>query len=769
LVMATGSGKTRTVIALADLLMTANWARRILFLADRKALVRQAAGAFKKFLPSASPVNLISDRTSTGRVYVSTYPTMMGLIDGKQGGEARRFGPGHFDLIVIDEAHRSVYRKYGAIFDYFDSLLVGLTATPKDEIDRDTYGLFNLQRGVPTDAYGLDEAVGDKFLVPPKAVSVPLRFERDGIRYDDLPEDEQEAWDAVEWDEDGNVPAIVEPGAVNKWLFNADTVDKVLEHLMTHGQRVADGDRVGKTIIFAKNQDHARFIVERFDEAYPSLAGSFARVVISGDPYSQTLIDDFSQPDKAPHIAVSVDMLDTGIDVPEVVNLVFFKIVRSKAKFWQMIGRGTRLCPDLFGPGQDKAYFSVFDFCQNLEFFNQNPDVTDGAVGASLSQRLFAARVELISALDGQHPRARLGVFPESQSAPLLVAEGDGPDAEARALRDDLASGLRDIVAGMSLDNFLVRPKRRLVEKYVAPEAWSRLGLDDQAELVHDLASLPTSVSDDDIAAKQFDALVLRTQLSVLRAEASFAGLRDKIIDLANLLEEKSNIPMVAKELALIQEVQSDDFWQDVTAPMLEIVRRRLRDLIKLIEIKKRQIIRTNFEDEIGAGTEIELRGTSVGADMDRFRRKARHFLEEHANHIAILKLRRNEPLTPTDLSELERIFVQAGVAEPEDLAKLRSDGGIGLFVRSLIGLDREAAKDAFAAFMGGRTLSASQIEFLNMVIDHLTERGQMDPGLLYESPFTDFDPLGVSGLFSLADTNAVIAILDDVKRRAAA
>jgi type I restriction enzyme R subunit len=379
LVMATGSGKTRTVIALSDLMLKANWARRILFLADRVALVNQAAGAFKKFLPSASPVNLITDRDATGRVYVSTYPTMMRLIDEAADG-VRRFGPGHFDLIVIDEAHRSVYRKYGAIFDYFDSLLVGLTATPKDEIDRDTYRLFDLQRGVPTDAYGLDEAVHDGFLVPPRAVSVPLRFEREGIKYDDLSDDEKEAWDATEWDEDGSVPAIVEPAAVNKWLFNADTVDKVLQHLMTHGQKVADGDRLGKTIIFAKNQDHARFIVERFDKAYPHLTGAFARVIISSDSYAQSLIDDFSQPDKAPHIAVSVDMLDTGIDVPEVVNLVFFKIVRSKTKFWQMLGRGTRLCPDLFGPGLHKAYFSVFDFCQNLEFFNQNPDLAEGVV-----------------------------------------------------------------------------------------------------------------------------------------------------------------------------------------------------------------------------------------------------------------------------------------------------------------------------------------------------------------------------------------------------
>jgi type I restriction enzyme R subunit len=319
LVMATGAGKTRTVIALCDLLMRANWAKRVLFLADRVALVNQAVGEFKKHLPDASPVNLVTEKTGEGRVFVSTYPTMMGLIDETKEGQ-RRFGVGHFDFIVIDEAHRSVYQKYRAIFDYFDSLLVGLTATPKDEIDINTYGLFDLERGVPTDAYDLDDAVREGFLVPAKAVSVPVKFQRDGITYAELPEDEKEQWDEVEWDEDGGTPARVESAAVNKWLFNEDTVDKVLEHLMTRGQTVAGGDRLGKTIVFAKNQAHAEFIAKRFDANYPRFKGAFARVVHCDLPYAQTLIDDFSVAAKAPHIAISVDMLDTGIDVREVVR-----------------------------------------------------------------------------------------------------------------------------------------------------------------------------------------------------------------------------------------------------------------------------------------------------------------------------------------------------------------------------------------------------------------------------------------------------------------
>ena len=292
----------------------------MLFLADRVALVSQAVNAFKKHLPDASPVNLVNEKEAEGRIFVSTYPTMMGLIDDTRDGQ-RRFGVGHFDLVIIDEAHRSVFQKYRAIFDYFDSLLVGLTATPKDEVDRNTYALFDLEKGVPTDAYTLDEAVKDGFLVPAKAVSVPLKFQREGIAYDELSEDDKDQWDAIEWDEDGEVPDRVEAAAVNKWLFNQDTVDKVLAHVMTRGLTVAGGDRLGKTIVFAKNQAHAQFIADRFDINYPHLKGEFARVITFKTEYAQSLIEQFSQKERSPHIAISVDMLDTGIDVPEVVNL----------------------------------------------------------------------------------------------------------------------------------------------------------------------------------------------------------------------------------------------------------------------------------------------------------------------------------------------------------------------------------------------------------------------------------------------------------------
>lgn len=749
-VMATGAGKTRTVIALADLLMRCNWAKRILFLADRVALVNQAVNAFKAHLPAASPVNLVTDKAAEGRVFVSTYPTMMSLIDEAREDQ-RRFGAGHFDLIIIDEAHRSVYRKYGAIFDYFDSLLVGLTATPKDEIDRNTYRLFHLEDGVPTDVYGLDEAVKDGYLVPMKAVSVPLKFVRDGIAYDKLSEDEKDEWDAAEWGEGEDPPDGVNAEAVNKWLFNADTVDKVLQHLMERGQKVAGGDRLGKTIVFAKNHAHAVFIEERFNLAYPHLKGSFARVIDFKVDYAQTLIDDFSAAEKAPHIAISVDMLDTGIDVPEVVNLVFFKLVRSKTKFWQMIGRGTRLRKDLFGPGRHKEFFYVFDFCQNLEFFSQDAAGVEGSVGEGLGAKLFKARLELIGAVDSR------------------VAAGTAHDTEA-PLRAEAAETLRTEVAAMNVDNFLVRPRRRLVEAFAKPEAWQSLDDTARHELAERLAGLPSETEAEREEAKRFDLLLLSLQLCILKQEPGFDRLRQRVAEIAGALEEQATIPVIREQLELIQDLQTDAWWQDVTVGMLEAARKKLRGLVHLIEVKKRAIVYTDFEDEIGDGVHVEFEKLSVGDSYEQFRRKARHFLREHESHVAVNKLRMNRPLTPTDLDELERMLRNSGIGTAEDIERAKTDSeGLGLFIRSLVGLDRGAAKEAFAGFLAGKTLRPAQLEFIDLIVDHLTEQGAMRPDRLYEPPFTHISAQGVEGVFRDDEVDGLIRVLEEVRQCAAA
>jgi type I restriction enzyme, R subunit len=746
-VMATGAGKTRTVIALTDLLMRANLVKRVLFLADRTALVNQTVNAFKAHLPDSAPVNLVTEGNADGRVYISTYQTMVGKIDEYRPDGTRRFGVGHFDLVVIDEAHRSVYRKYRGIFEYFDSLLVGLTATPKDEVDKNTYDLFDLETGVPTDAYSLDEAVQDGFLVPPSGISVDLGFLRRGIKYDELTEEDKDAWDELEWgeDDDGNPllpPDEVDPAALNKILFNADTVDKVLERLMRDGIKVAGGDRLGKTIIFAKNQAHAEFIAERFNHHYPKYAGHFARVITHSVTYAQSLIDDFSIMDKDPHIAVSVDMLDTGIDVPEAVNLVFFKLVRSKTKFWQMIGRGTRLRPDLFGPGDDKTHFIVFDYCQNLEFFSQDLPSAEGSGGVPLSERIFTSRLELLRVLDEQQ------------------TWGDA--------RADLAALLHDYVASMPEQNFLVRPHLELVERFRQPDAWGEVSVGDLAALAERAAGLPTEVEPEHEDAKRFDVLLLNTQLAVLKGEP-FERERQKIMQIAGLLEDQQSIPAIKQQLALILEVQSDEWWTDVTYPMLEQVRRGLRELVPLIERAKKNVVYTDFEDSFGGDREVALPGTGGGDSYEfmQFRKKAQHFLKANLAEAAVAKVRSGEPLTPEDLAELQRILVAAGVGDDASFA-LASEraGNLGYFVRSLVGLDRSAAKDAFAEFLDDKRYSRSQIEFVNLIIDYLSDNGAVEPRMFYESPFTDLSPHGPDGIFDPEDVDRLLEAVETVRQR---
>jgi type I restriction enzyme R subunit len=720
-----------------------------LFLADRVALVKQAANAFKAHLPNSNPVNLVTEREETGsRVYVSTYPTMMNLIN-QMDGEQRRFGVGYFDLIVVDEAHRSIYQKYKAIFDYFDSFLVGLTATPKSEVDKNTYRLFDLQSGVPTDAYELQEAVDDGYLVPSVNISVPTKFTREGIKYDDLSEDEKDAWDAIEWSEDGVTPAQVDSTALNAWLFNQDTIDKVLAHLMENGLKVEDGDKLGKTIIFAKNHKHAVEIEKRFDTNYPHFKGEFARIIDNYATYTEKLLDDFSTPSKLPQIAISVDMLDTGIDIPEIVNLVFFKAVRSKTKFLQMIGRGTRLSPDLFGIGKDKEFFNIFDYCQNFEYFNQEKKEVEPRLQESLSSKIFNKRVDLIN----------------------LIRNSAELDEDLKKLDEETTLRLQTQVKAINPDNFIVRPHLQKVEKFNQQKAWETIDSDSYHELTKIIASLPNELKSEDETAKRFDYLILKLQLSVLHKDKKYEKLRDQVIEIGKRLEEKETVPMVREQIELIQEIQKDEFWQDTNLSIIENIRKRLRDLIQFIDKNQRQPIYTDFEDELEGETEIKLSGTVTTTNLTRYRAKMMQFLKAEENHITLQKLKRNKPITPSDIQELERILFASGdFGTKEDFERaFENTKNLGLFIRNLVGLDREEAKRAFNDFLDGQRYNSNQIEFVNMIIDYLTKNGVMDVALLYQPPYTSYDSNGLSGVFSDNEAMKIVEILTEIKLNAAA
>ncbi len=763
LAMATGTGKTRTAIALVDLLMRAGWVKRVLFLADRVALVKQAVNAFKEHLPDSSPVNLVTEKDGQGRVYGCTYPTMLNLIETMENNQ-RAYSIGHFDLVLIDEAHRSVYKKYGAIFEYFDSLLVGLTATPRDEVHHDTYQLFDLESGVPTDAYSLEEAVKDGFLVPPTAISVPLKFQRDGIHYDELSEEEKDQWESIDWGDEGEEgpPDSVTGSAVNQWLFNEDTVDKVLQHLMENGQKVEGGDVLGKTIIFAKNHEHALFIEKRFNIHYPHLKGHFARVIDNYADYTESLIDDFSNVSRNPQIAISVDMLDTGIDIPEIVNLVYFKIVRSKTKFLQMMGRGTRLCPDLFGPDMDKASFTIFDFCGNLEYFNSNPEGVQGSVTESLSTQLFKNRLHLLEHLQSNTPQVSEHNLVYN-SKPVSVADESG------RLTEDIVSVLHNEVTAMNVDNFIVRTQRRHVDFFKTLENWQHLDASKYADLYNYVAGLPAELEKEHVTAKLFDLTCLKLQLAVIEKSISFSHLKEKVQDIAKDLSEKESIPMVREHMPLILDLLTEEYWADITVGIIEQLRVNLRDLVKFTDKKNRNKVYTSLKDQMGEGEEVEVSYLTPGINLAQYRKKVEQYIKTNESHITIHKLKHNQPLTKLDLEELERFLFESGPAETHEQfdSAFGDEHSLSVFIRSLVGLDRAAAVEAFSKYLDDSRFNTSQIRFVEMIIDYLTQKGIMEPGQLYEQPFTGLHYEGLDGVFPSAVADEIVNVIERVNRNA--
>ncbi|TVQ51922.1 MAG: DUF4145 domain-containing protein [Spirulina sp. DLM2.Bin59] len=765
LVMATGTGKTRTAIALVELLKRANWVQRVLFLADRTALLTQAYRAFQRYLPTVTPLNLLESKSIEGaNVILSTYTTMLNALD-RTVGDQRVFGVGYFDLVIVDEAHRSIYQKYGALFDYFDSLLVGLTATPRSELDRDTYGVFDLQQGVPTFAYELNDAVKDGYLVPPQGVNVPFKFLRTGLKYQDLSPDEQQEYEEKFLDDEtGELPTIINAGALNKWLFNINTVDQALEILMARGLKVEGGDRLGKTIIFARNHKHAAFIVERFDHNYPKDRGHFAQIIDSHNAYAQSLLDDFATADQDPMIAVSVDMLDTGVDVPEVVNLVFFKPVFSRVKFNQMIGRGTRLCPDLFGLGQDKTAFLVFDLCGNFDYFEQTLKETAAKIPQSLTTRLVKHRLELVTLLSTPEPEQPSTVRAAEKPAAYVVDDSPAnlQDTAPPRLRERLLDLLHQHVATMPPDNFLIRRHWQQVEAFRERDRWNQLSEGDREMIAAILAPLPNGLPREDALAKQFDLLCLKLQLAILKAAASYERLRDQVRDTLSQLEEKPDIPMIKPHLALIQAAQVEAWWTEITVAAVEDLRLKIRELVKFIDRQNQAPIYTDFADELGEIQDVTVPTQQTGFSPYQYRKKVEAYIRAQQDHVAIAKLRRNLPLTAMDLNTLEEMLFSAQALESRDRFEqvFGTEKSLKRLIRELVGLDRNAAKQAFGRYLEGSTFNATQIRFVETIIDLLTQNGIMNPGLLYEPPFTDSHPEGLDGVFADTDADKIVAII---------
>lgn len=746
LVMATGTGKTRTAIALVDVLSRAGWVKNTLFLADRTSLVVQAHKNFEKLLPNSYTMTVLSDRNKdpdmNARITFSTYQTMLNHVDT----EEKSYSVGHFDLIIIDEAHRSVFGKLGSTLKYFDSLVVGLTATPRDQVDKSTYDLLQLEGGEPNYAYEYEEAVEDGYLVDYVGLQRGSAVVRQGIKYDDLSQAEKDQLESV-WEyeatlnaiDDGNgVPRDIQSGEIYNYIFNIDTVDKVLQDLMTNGLKIHSGETIGKTIIFAFNKEHAKLIVERFNALYPEYGADFCQRIDYSINYAQDIIEKFEVRDKMPQIAVSVDMLDTGIDVPDILNLVFFKRVRSKIKFDQMIGRGTRLSPDIFGPGKDKEKFLIFDWCGNFEYFGKKMKQPKEGRIQSLSEKLFGVRADIACALQTAHYQS---------------------DDFAKGFHDELKQILLSQTQRLNDAHISVRDHWEAVSRFRSPQAWEYISAVDVLTLQNEVAPLVSSPNEDESALK-FDLLALNVQLGLVDPEYATDVYEGKITLIVSALQKLGSVPEIMAKMDTINEVLTPEFWENKSLSSLERIRLELRDLIKHLVGGSGKIFKVDIEDTV---TDEGVAPSVVKSVT--YKKKVLDFLAENREHPVLKKIQNIERLSESDIEDLERILWQE-LGTKEDYVRylqrenLTTDLSVGAFIRTLSGVDRKKALDLFTDFIQANSLTADQEEYLKSILDYVCQNGDLEKKMLMQSPFDEYEVLEIfPGKFSNAE---FVALLHD-------
>ena len=734
LVMATGTGKTRVSISLVDVLMRNGWVKNVLFLADRISLVNQAHKNFVKLLPSTT-TSVLSDsgeKDLNARITFSTYQTMINYIDT----EDKPFSVGRFDLIIIDEAHRSIFGKYGAIFNYFDAMLVGLTATPRNEVEKSTYDIFEMEQGVPNYAYELEDAVSEGYLVNYRGFKRGSMILKEGIKYNNLSDEEKKQMEAV-WEYEMAMKELdtysqiaAEPQVVYgnqfvrdinnneifSYIFNEATIDAVLQDLMENGLKVQYGERIGKSIIFAYNHRHAELIVERFHKLYPEYGSEFCALIDNYVTYSQDLIDKFEVRDNNPQIAVSVDMLDTGIDVPDVLNLVFFKIVKSKIKFMQMIGRGTRLSADIFGNGKNKECFYIFDWCRNFEYFEKNPEGTAATSTISLTERIFGLRADVAFHL--QHQK-----FQE--------------DEYCRSFHDELKSILKEQVMALSDSHISVRSKWEEVSHFKKEDNWLSLSEVDVHTLKNDIAPLlPKNTMEP--TAKMFDALILNIELACVNDEVKADKKILQVQNIATLLvEKKATLPQVQAKMATLKEVLSVVAWENVSLQWLEKVRKDLRELMQFLKGEKGKWFVVDIEDVITDDGETE--GITMKVS---YKQRIIDFLANNRNLPVLKKIYNIEQLSVEDIEELERIL-WTELGSKDDYAQYTQNmlfgGNVAAFIRSLIGVDRGEALNKFSEFLSDNALNSEQEDFLNTIVQYVCENGDITKDIVVnEAPFDE-------------------------------
>jgi len=744
LVQATGTGKTRVAMALIDVLLRSNRAQRILFLADRKALRDQAYGdlGFKTFFPNESKVKVFSGTVDkTSRLYASTIQTFMEIY--------QQFSCGDFDVIISDESHRSIYNKWKEVFTYFDAIEVGLTATPSDLIERDTLRFFECEGGKPTFLYTYDQAVAEKYLVDFQVYYAQTHFQIEGIKPEDIPDAvkkkvlEETGIDAEELDFEGT--------DIEKKVVVVGTNEAIVKEFMDNCIVDETGTLPAKSIIFAVSKKHAHRLWEAFEKLYPHYKGRLARIIVSEDSRAQQLISEFKN-DDFPKIAISVDMLDTGVDIPEVCNLAFAKPVFSKIKFWQMIGRGTRsdaTCKDVHRhwlPNKKKEYFLIMDFWKNFEWFKMNPEGKEAKPAEALPTKIFVTRLYQLDF--------------------LLKSKDKRAEVVKTKLTNDINS--------LPLESVSIQEHIREVEKALSPNFWNTVGLNPIDHLKTKIAPIMKYKQDVNPDEAYFTLRTEQLSLAILhRNGPEIERLRDAIGEDLNCLPLTIN--QVKAKQQLLTEVLRPEYWEHITFENAQTMGQEFAPLMKFKLPEPRPTITLDIDDVIQETGVIEFGPLPsqeyVKTYLEKVEQKIKLLAEKHPT---ILKIKKDEVLTEDDLKNLETTLNGPDLYITEEVlqkAFKQGEGTLVQFIKTVLGMykfpdPKTKIEDAFKTFMVEKNyLNADQVNFLRTIQTVFLKKHHIEYSDLFEPPFTNFGTTAPIPLFQDEDLKEVIQLCTNLER----
>jgi type I restriction enzyme R subunit len=730
IVLATGTGKTRVAISLTKFLQENNWCKKILFLCDRKELIKQAKNNFTTHLGENTTAVVKSttiEDARNARICFATYPSMLNSYTN--------FDIGHFDLIIADESHRSIYNIYGDIFKYFDAYQVGLTATPVGFISRNTFDMFDCDETMPTAYYPLDKAIEDGNLVDYMVIDFKTKFMRDGIKYNEFTEEQKKEVEARDYLEE---ELDYEDCDINKTVFNKSTSSIVIKNLFENGLKDENCQTIGKTIIFCRTIEHAKFMQDLIDELYPQYGGRISAVIASGIPRAEALIDEFKEPTNPMKIAISVDMLDTGVDVPEVVNLVFDKPVKSKVKFEQMIGRGTRLCSDLFGKGKDKTCFKIFDHWGNFEYFAVEGNGLSENNSKSLMQRMFETYIDIAVTADIKH---------------------------YENISNNVKNKITEMLSKLNKDSISVKEKYREIAYFSDVKNLNFRDEEIRNRLRSEIASLMQWVDiGRDAEIIKFDYLISNIQNALINAK-SYDAYQIDLVDKLNSLP--ANLTQVKEKQVVIDDVTSPTFWEGVTFDSLENVRVELRELANLFtkdggfSLPSKKLDITESEEDIFANI---FKGR-LPQSMKNYDEKIKDIVARNFhNNFLFNKIKNGERLTQSDFDKIiasiltqdplmDKIIIKEFFSNVEDLEKL---------LLSICGVTENVVKQRFSEFLQHYTLSDIQNQFLMTLQNFIINNNGIKIADIYEAPFNSFTSDGVEGLFENEALDEICEIIDE-------